>query len=172
LRNRDYTFPEAPPSDSFNVSGGGERFYRFIKTELQPYITRTYRTDTLNNVIMGHSLAGYFVLYSLLKDMQGDHAFDHYVAASPSLWYDNFYIAEQFKTLKVSLETRKRRVYLSSGELEAEEDTENRFKEFGQILSGFELIDPRIKVYEGMEHMGTAIPSFEDGMEFVLGGGQ
>jgi predicted alpha/beta superfamily hydrolase len=168
LRNRDYTFPEAPAMDSFRISGGAERFYGFIKQELQPYITRTYRTDTSNRIIMGHSLGGYFVLYSLLKDMQGDASFDHYVAASPSLWYNNFYIAEQFKNLK-GLETKKRRVYLSLGESEAAEDPLNRFEDFGQILLDNDLIDPRIRVYEGMEHMGTAIPSFEDGIEFILG---
>jgi len=38
LRVRDYTFPEALPLDSFPTSGGGERFYQFLKTELIPYI--------------------------------------------------------------------------------------------------------------------------------------
>ncbi|HMG91368.1 MAG TPA: alpha/beta hydrolase-fold protein, partial [Chryseolinea sp.] len=133
LRKRDYTFPEAPPADSFKISGGGERFYRFIKMELQPYITRTYRTDTLNRIIMGHSLGGYFVLYSLLADMQGDPAFDHYVAASPSLWYNNFYVVERFKNL-MGPETKKRQVYLSRGELESAEDPQNKFTDFGQVL--------------------------------------
>ena len=76
------------------------------------------------------------------------------------------------KTSRLASESKKRRVYLTSGELEAAEDTENRFKDFGQILLDIEIIDSRIRVYEGMEHMGTAIPSFEDGMEFVLGGGE
>ena len=168
LRNRDYTFPEAPLLDGFRISGGGEKFYAFIKKELQPYINRTYRVDSSNRTIMGHSLGGYFVLYSLLKNMQGDAAFDHFVAASPSLWYNNFYIAEQFKNLK-GPEVKRKHVYLSTGELEEADDTQNTFKDFGQVLLDNELIDPRIRVYEGMEHMGTAIPSFEDGIEFILG---
>jgi predicted alpha/beta superfamily hydrolase len=168
LRGRDYTFPVAPLADSFKISGGGERFYRFIRMELQPYIERMYRTDTLNRVIMGHSLGGYFVLYSLLKDMQAGPAFDHYVAASPSLWYDNFYLIDQFKNLS-RFETKRRQVYLTRGELESDEDTQNKFQDFGQILLNNERIDSKIRVYEGMEHMGTAIQSFEDGLEFILG---
>ena len=40
LRNRDYTFPVAPPQDSFPVSGGADKFLTFLETELIPHIDK------------------------------------------------------------------------------------------------------------------------------------
>src|SRR5690606_10805484 len=60
LRNRDYTYPEALPADSFTVSGKGDKFYDFIKAKLVPHIDSIYRTDKTNRTIMGHSFGGYF----------------------------------------------------------------------------------------------------------------
>ena len=34
LRNRDYTFPNALPADSFKTSGSGDKFYNFIRTRI------------------------------------------------------------------------------------------------------------------------------------------
>ncbi len=69
LRNRDYTFPDALPADSFKISGQGNKFYNFIKTRLVTYIDSAYRTDKSNRTIMGHSLGGYFVLYALNQNL-------------------------------------------------------------------------------------------------------
>ncbi len=57
LRNRDYTFPDALPADSFKVSGEGDKFYNFIRTRIIKKIDSAYRTDRTNRTIMGHSLA-------------------------------------------------------------------------------------------------------------------
>jgi len=169
LRNRDYTFPEAHPKDSFRISGGGAKFYRFIKSELKPYIEKTYRTDTTNRTIMGHSLGGYFVLYALLQDISGDRFFNHYVAASPSISYDDDYIVKQFDRLSFeNVDNRKSDLYLSTGSLEVAEDTSNSFKHFTRLLSGLNGIDLKVKIYNNMEHMGTAVLSFEDGLEFIF----
>lgn len=169
LRNRDYTFPVAALSDSFHVSGGGENFYQFIRTTLKPYIDRTYRTDTANNTIMGHSLGGYFVLYTLLRDLSGSSLFNNYVAASPSISYGDNYVMHRFQDISHQRkDDRKIKLYLTTGEMEIEEDPGRNFNALGKLLTRKDLIIMRVKVYEKLEHMGTAIPSFEDGIEFVL----
>src|SRR6185503_17561259 len=82
LRNRDYTFPKALPKDSFPISGGADKFLSFIGGELLPYIDKTYRTDTSNRALMGHSLGGYFTLYALEQAMlRKNSLFKNYVAA-------------------------------------------------------------------------------------------
>ncbi len=169
LRNRDYTFPEALAKDSFHTSGGGESFYQFIKTELKPYIERTYRTDTTNRMIMGHSLGGYFVLYALLQTINGNELFNSYVAASPSIsYYDNFAL-EQFQKLSYEkMGNRKLKLYLTIGEMEIDEDPKDNFNYFGQILSKWSFTKMKVNIYKNLEHMGTAVPSFEDGLEFIL----
>jgi predicted alpha/beta superfamily hydrolase len=165
LRNRDYTFPK----DSFLISGGGESFYHFIKTELTPYIDMTYRTDTTNRTLMGHSLGGYFVLYALVKEIECNGLFNNYVAASPSLWYHDYYILKQFQNPRSANNNhRTLRLYLTAGEMEVAEDPDNSFNYFEKILGGQDLIQLKSKIYRDLEHMGTAVPSFEDGLELVL----
>ena len=169
LRNRDYTYPKTIPADSFPVSGGGESFYRFIRTELIPHIEMTYRADTTNRTLMGHSLGGYFVLYALLKETKDNSVFDNFVAASPSISYYDYYIPQQFQDLRCKKEgTEKRKLFLAIGELEIDEDPTNGFKNFDRILSAKNFILLKSKIYRNLEHMGTAVASFEDGLEFIL----
>ena len=168
LRARDYTFPASPPPDSFGINGEGANFYKFIKTKIIPHIDSAYRTEKANRTIMGHSLGGYFVLYSLLLHSIDSSIFKNYVAASPSLSYYDSYLFKQFKNLK-SNDLKDTKLYLTVGELEIKDSATHSFKSFFQMLASknFLLIQP--EVYKNLEHMGTAIPSFEDGIEFVLG---
>ena len=52
--------------------------------------------------------------------------------------------------------------------MEVIEDPEKSFTNFGHIFSTQKFIDLRQTIYKDLEHMGTAIPSFEDGIAFVL----
>jgi predicted alpha/beta superfamily hydrolase len=169
LRQRDYTFPHALPSDSLPISGGGENFYKFLKTELLPHIHASYRTDTSNQTMMGHSFGGYFVLYALLRDLQENIPFNYYVAASPSLPYYDFYLKKQFESL--SLQNAGKAIpqlYLTTGEMEIAQDTLHSFSQFRHMLSEKDFIRLKTKIYAGLEHMGTAVPSFEEGVELIL----
>lgn len=106
LRVRDYTFPKAPASDSLAISGGAEKFYAFLKQELIPYIDKSYRTDTGERTLMGHSFGGYFTLYALLQDMKQTAVFNSYVAASPSLDYHDYYLMKAFESLTISTKNK------------------------------------------------------------------
>lgn len=159
LRVRDYTFPAALPADSFPVSGGGEDFYRFIQSELIPYIDKTYRTDTTNRTLMGHSFGGYFTLYALLRDCMTTPSFNNYVAASPSLSYAAYYLMKQFESLSFNRKDAKRPIlFLTMGEREVETD----FNRFSELLRKGNMIRLESKVYKDLEHMGTAVPTFEE----------
>ena len=89
-------------------SGGGPAFLAFIKNELIPYINKTYPSSG-SSILWGHSLGGMFVLYALCKEPQ---LFDAYIAADPSLWWDNGYMLKltdssigKLKTIKSLLIT-------------------------------------------------------------------
>ena len=169
LRNRDYTYPSANPIDSFPISGGGKHFYQFIKTELSPLIDSMYRTDVTDRTLMGHSLGGYFVLYALLRDSVENPLFHNYVAASPSLWWGDNYILDAFLQpgfRYTSMNTSK--VYLTAGQFELRENSIDEFTKLTTILERDSLMQIKYRVYKQLEHMGTAVPSFEDGIEFVL----
>ncbi|WP_423148404.1 alpha/beta hydrolase-fold protein [Rubrolithibacter danxiaensis] len=169
LRARDYTFPTALPADSFGVSGEGANFYKFIKTKVIPRVDSSYRTEKTGRILMGHSLGGYFVLYSLLRDRMEEAIFTNYIAASPSLWYHDSYQMKQFEELPDPGNNQKNtKLYLSVGELEIKDSEANSISTFSQLLTAKQLIRVQPKVYKNMEHMGTALPSFEDGIEFIL----
>ena len=65
-------------------AGGAERFRRFLGDELKPYIAAHYRV-TAESAIIGESLAGLFVLETLVVT---PGMFDAYIAVDPSVWWD------------------------------------------------------------------------------------
>lgn len=82
LRTRDYT----PPAEGEEFAKGGqsEDFYQFIEQELKPWVNAKYAVDASRQTLAGHSFGGLFTLYVLFNHPQ---SFQHYVAASPSLWW-------------------------------------------------------------------------------------
>ena len=101
LRVRDYMYPAALPSDEMNASGGGKKFDEFITDQVIHYIDSNYRTDKTNRSLLVHSFGGYFSLYALLNQLQTNrNDFKNFVAASPSLWYNNFYLNQLTGLLK------------------------------------------------------------------------
>ncbi|WP_064720663.1 alpha/beta hydrolase [Proteus hauseri] len=84
-RTRDYT-PEVT-GDEFKQGGNAERFYQFILTQVKPYADNQIETANLTitkRSLFGHSFGGVFTLYVLLNHPE---TFQHYTAASPSLWW-------------------------------------------------------------------------------------
>lgn len=116
LRRRDFILPGINNGDTAGVSanyGQTENFYQFLKTELIPIIDSTYKTNTSNNSILGHSLGGLFAFYCLFKN---DTIFKNYYALSPSLWIDNYSIYKFNRLTAGSL--NKKNLYFSCGSLE------------------------------------------------------
>jgi predicted alpha/beta superfamily hydrolase len=64
-------------------AGGADRFRRFLRDELKPYLAAHYRV-TAESAIIGESLGGLFVIETLVLDPT---LFDRYIAADPSLWW-------------------------------------------------------------------------------------
>jgi predicted alpha/beta superfamily hydrolase len=86
-RRRDMTGPTENPEDRKIAPrvGGSAAFRTFIRDELMPRITERYRT-TGETAIVGESLAGLFVVETLLREPE---LFDTYIAFDPSLWWTN-----------------------------------------------------------------------------------
>lgn len=170
LRVRDYTFPAAPIKDSLPLSGGGDLFYTFITAKLIPYVDSIYRTDRINRTLMGHSFGGYFVLYTLLRTYQDDKAvdlFNYYIAASPSTTYADSYLLKQFQLvtdLEIVSTNKSSTLFITMGERELDDYTDSCFNSLVVTLKSLKKLQVSSRIYEQMEHIGTAIPSFEDGI--------
>lgn len=88
-RTHDYT----PPADSYPkpkgeqvAFGGAEQFYGFIEQELTPMLDEAFGVNSRHRSLVGHSFGGLFGLYVLMKHGQ---SFNHYVIASPSIWWND-----------------------------------------------------------------------------------
>ncbi|WP_228723045.1 alpha/beta hydrolase [Limnobaculum xujianqingii] len=83
-RTRDYT----PPAEGEEFAQGGkaEIFNQFINQQLKPWVNQHYAVNQQKQTLAGHSFGGLFTLYTLFNHPQ---QFQHYVAASPSLWWGN-----------------------------------------------------------------------------------
>jgi len=111
-------------------------------------------------------LGGYFVLYALTRQLTEPSVFNNFVAASPSLYYhDNYLIAEIDRSLTSQKDAENINVYLTVGELET---ASSEFKQLSKILTDT-AIRLKTEVYKNTEHMGTAIPTFENGIQLFMG---
>jgi uncharacterized protein len=96
-RRRDLTGPTEVAADRKIAPrvGGSAAFRRFIRTELMPAIRTRYRT-TEETAIVGESLAGLFVVETLLLEPD---LFGTYLAFDPSLWWNGAYLVKQVPRL-------------------------------------------------------------------------
>ncbi len=114
-RRRDLTGPTDNAEDRKIAPrvGGAEAFRTFIRSELMPEIGRRYAV-TAETAIVGESLAGLFVVETLLLDPD---LFDTYIAIDPSLWWnDSRLLTDQAALLQARAWTGKSLVLASSAE--------------------------------------------------------
>lgn len=180
LRNRDYTYPVAIPEYEMGISGGADNFLSFINNELVPYIDKEYKTDTLKRVLVGHSLGGYFSTYALLQNLIGkNNTFSSYVAASPSIHYNNYYLLNRFKDApQLQNGNRKIKAYIAYGGLEEDENASDtsmiKLSEVSAQL--FKLLSEKQSshiiyksdIFSNLGHMDTQIPTFLKGLQWTL----
>lgn len=110
-RRYDMTFPSAQPDDLKAIprNGGAAPFRRFVAEEARAWLEGRYRTSG-ERVIMGESLAGLFVVETLLKQPE---LFDDYIAIDPSLWWDKGSLAHDQTLPALKLHASPRRVFMA-----------------------------------------------------------
>jgi hypothetical protein len=79
--------PEATPENY----GGAGLFRRFLVEELRPAIAARWTVDPNDQTLYGYSLGGLFSLVALFADPT---AFKTFVAASPSIWWNDRAVLE------------------------------------------------------------------------------
>ncbi|EDP96255.1 alpha/beta hydrolase-fold protein [Kordia algicida OT-1] len=86
-RKHDFTYPTNNKKDKedFPTTGGSSKFIASVEKEVQPFITKNYRT-TDTKTLIGQSLGGLLATEILFKK---PHLFDNYIIVSPSLWWDD-----------------------------------------------------------------------------------
>jgi predicted alpha/beta superfamily hydrolase len=160
LRDRDFSPTRIP---QYPNSGGGPAFLDFLEHELIPFIDRTYRTNTSDRGLLGHSMGGLFALYAL---EQRPALFQRIVAVSPALSPDNVVSKDASRALRAL--PAPVRLYLSVGS-----DDELGFTEtttaLARILDNLKPkgLDYRFTLYPGQNHNSVRLVSFPAGLYWV-----
>jgi len=78
-----------------NAGGGASAFLAFIEGQLAPHIHEHYGADPDISVLVGHSLGG---LFTIGASTQSSGKLMHFLAISPSLWWDDRFELKRFET--------------------------------------------------------------------------
>jgi predicted alpha/beta superfamily hydrolase len=169
-RTRDFTFVR---SEDGGPNGGGERFLRFLESEVVPFVDSNFRTYP-HRTVVGHSLGGLCVFTAMISHPDLFHA---YIAVSPALSADERSsggvrpFSSRAKEFFADRASFKRFVYvtMSSGEQ----------KEWHQDLARFKKIIDESKPegfewhYQDMpdeDHGSTVLKSTYDGLRSLYAG--
>lgn len=112
-RRRDLTGPSEDPRDHevAPVIGGSRAFRQFLRQELFPAVAARYRV-TDERALIGESLAGYFVVETLIK---APSMFDSYLALDPSLWWNQEALVKRLRNEPLPKSWAQKRLYLAHG---------------------------------------------------------
>lgn len=99
---------------AYRWPGGAADLLQFMTGRLRELIATDYHVDWQRQILLGHSLGGFFVLYVLASQPA---AFNAYVALSPSIWCNRPYLWQGVDTLSQQLR-HPVKVFISVGEYE------------------------------------------------------
>lgn len=170
-RLRDYTIPIENDSVTFGATGGSPAFYRFIKSELIPFIQQQYPiAGPAERALFGHSLGGLFATYAFTQ-RDSVSPIGRFVAASPSLWFDGGTIYKYLDSLSLRKVKDTCLFYMTMGDLEGPA-MNIYFDDFSSKLKARRYPWVRISsVKYNTDHLGTISPSFRDGITWLFNRG-
>ncbi|WP_035299002.1 alpha/beta hydrolase [Brevibacillus thermoruber] len=161
----------APDGTALPAQGGAAAFLQFIEEELKPRIEREFKIDSSRQTIFGHSLGGLFVLHVLFTK---PHAFQCYVAGSPSIHWNrqHLLLEEQQFVSRLEQEPLRIKVLLGVGELEKGHVSRNsdHARELSERLSahsarGLEVV---FKEFEDENHVSVLPVLISRALRFAL----
>lgn len=127
------------------------KFRAFFTAELRPEIERRYRT-TQERALVGESLAGLFVVEAFLRDPA---SYDHYIAADPSVWWDNRSLVGDASELLAVAPPGVRSLYIANSDEGDAEGTELLVR----AMAAFGLSDELELESMPAEHHATIFPT-------------
>ena len=161
-RSRDFT---PTPLKKIPLSGGAANFLSFLKTELVPYINKTYPVNG-ENILCGHSLGGLFSMYTLLSESQ---LFSSYILADPSFWYDGDYTNKLAIQKLGTLSGLKKTLYISGREGDMQEMGISSLDSVLKLHAPKDLLC-KVVAYENENHGSVKLKSMYDGLRLVYAG--
>jgi predicted alpha/beta superfamily hydrolase len=94
--------------EQWPTHGASGDFRRHIADEVIPFVERRFRTSG-DTAVIGESLAGLFIVETFLRQPA---LFDHYIAISPSLWWDTRSLSREASALMAGHDEAERTLFL------------------------------------------------------------
>lgn len=161
-RSLDYTPPYkgelktvANRGSSQYAQGGAEKFYNFLQKELKPIIEENYSINKQKQTLFGHSYGGLFTIYAFLNH---SNDFQNFIAASPSIWWNDFNILSELKNKKFEIKNPTR-LYLSVGEIENKGKSPSDIETFASYLKNTQNLEIRILNISNASHLEALFPA-------------
>jgi len=175
------TLPPRRGGQAWPQHGGADQFVTFLRRTLKPRLHDQYQIDPEQEAIFGHSFGGLFVMHCLRT---APESFDRYIAASPSLWWNNYALGDINLFQDQKRQTSQVQLLLMVGELELSIDAgpaaalpptpEKRdfgnTRLFGQKLTAMHLphIKATFKEFPNENH-GSVLPlAINEAIRFAL----
>lgn len=124
------------------LNGGSEAFYQLIEHNIKPWVASQLQDYPKHETLWGHSYGGLFVLYNLFLH---PNAFDNFVSADPSLWWQNSEMLtywRQHQTLSKFATTKPLRLDFSESESQKDKNAatnahENSKRQFSDEICNY-----------------------------------
>ncbi len=155
---------------------GAAPFLRFLMEEARPYVEHHF-TVAGRGTLFGSSLGGLFAIWSMLVEPK---AFDHLIAVSPALWWDQGVVLALEKEVAEAHDDLPAKLYMSVGALEEPDNAPflSRFRLVSNVMALKELLDKRGygslevrgEVFEGETHTSMIAVGLTRGLRAFLRG--
>ncbi len=157
------------------ASGGADAFIELLADEIRPRVGKAVPIDAARQAIYGHSFGAICVLRTLFTRLD---LFQTYIAASPSLWWGDGYLARALVEAEPTLRAASARVLLTIGDAEARargagadspEAMQNvvTLESMARSLDGYASIDATSRVFEGRNHGSALPPSIDEALALI-----
>lgn len=152
----------------FQDSGGARTFAAVLRKELIPLIDMRYRTRPFR-ILVGHSLAG---LFALCMAADAETSFGAFIAASPTLTWDDDYVERALTTLFKGAPPSHRDVFVMMGAEEAP-NVAAFYRIRGLLVGGApKAFRWSAELAANEDHNSTPLIALYDGLRFVFAGWQ
>jgi predicted alpha/beta superfamily hydrolase len=161
-RSRDLT----PTDDGKGGTvGGGDKFLQFIEKEVMPLVEKNYRTQPFK-IFAGHSLGGLTVVYSFATRPD---LFNAYIAASPVLHYDDFYVIKEAEKLFAQKRDLNKTMFLGLGD---EPEYKNGWNKFQKLLKDEKpkSFDYEFQEFKDDNHASVVLSVYYAGLRKIFEG--
>lgn len=163
VRERDFA-PTAMAG--WTAPAGADAFLRFLHDELMPHINKSY-PSTGYSALFGQSLGGLLAMYALLTKPQ---AFDAYLAADPSFWWDNGYINKLAAEKLSAASLAGKSLFIAGREGEAMRQMGVQQMEAELKSHAPQGLNWKVASYADESHGSVRLKCLYDGLKFIYTG--